>query len=102
MAHPEHKVEVTIGPERDADGEPDFEWFYLRWQNGPVDEVGKNGVQADEVLGVVLDYLTEVNVEPYESKWTTAAIVAVDNARSHLRRRTEEREARGVEGTSAP
>lgn len=80
----------------------DVATYSIPWQNGPVREVGRNGIQAPEVLGQVADYLRAVNVAPYESFDTTTAIAHIVSAIELLNHRTAAREARGVEGTSQP
>lgn len=83
--------------------------YELPFQDGPVKEVGVNGIQADAVLEQVADYLRSFlppaeNGEPmtYGQQCTDAAVTSIILAVYRLRQRTREREERGVEGTSAP
>jgi hypothetical protein len=69
-------------------------------QDGPVRENGVNGDQIDEVLRFVVETLRKFNQPPYESDYTTRAIALCDEALDELAARTNERVARGVEGTS--
>lgn len=100
MAHPEY-IRFTRA---DADGV----WDYLiPWQTGPVREVGVNGIQADDVLKQVQEYLrsflpTAENGEPlsFGEQMTSMAIGDIGTAIWRLGERTLEREHRGVEGTS--
>ena len=82
--------------------EPARDYLRIVWQDGPVREVGVNGVQADEVLEEVAAYLRSVNVEPHNNRHTSLAITDIESAQNWLARRTREREERGVEGTSEP
>lgn len=92
--------QFPFGPTGDAEDE----WieYFVPWQTGPVREVGVNGVQADDVLEQVLDYLRAVNTPPYGSRETSLAITNIEQGLMWLRERTRQREARGVEGTSQP
>lgn len=74
----------------------------IPWQTGPVKEVGVNGIQADNVIRQVVAYLQAVNVPPYGDRLTSLAITDLQSAENWLKRRTDEREARNVEGTSQP
>lgn len=83
--------------------------YEIPWQDGPVKEVGVNGIQAEAVLEQVADYLRSFlppaeNGEPmtYGQQCTDAAVTSIILAVYRLRQRTREREERGVEGTSAP
>lgn len=83
--------------------------YEIPWQDGPVKEVGVNGIQADAVLEQVAEYLRSFlppaeSGEPltYGQQCTESALVAIGLALHHLEQRTKEREERGVEGTSAP
>ena len=71
----------------------------LHFQDGPVKENGKNGVQAPEVLRAVYDYLFSLNVPPYGTRETSLALTKIQEAVHWLDARTSERENRGVEGT---
>jgi len=71
-------------------------------QTGPVGEVGVNGDQVDDIIRACRDLLREFNVPPHNNRQTSLAITKLEEATFWLRDRTEEREARGVEGTSAP
>jgi hypothetical protein len=93
---PEHPVEVVLGPE---DQSP---WLILKWQHGPIRENGENGMQADEVIETVLDYLRALNVPPFNRRETSLAITDLESAQNWLRRRTLDRLTRGVEGTNTP
>jgi len=71
----------------------------LFFQNGPVGEVGCNGVTNEVLLAIVIDRLQGFQ----SSKWACAENqVALDKCKSalaQLEQRTRGREARGVEGT---
>jgi len=98
--HPEHPEALRFHVEG-RDGEPGTV-HEIPWQLGPVGEVGRNGIQAEEVLSQVKEYLTAVNHGEYENQHTTDAIDSIDIALASLHFRTAERAAAGVEGTSTP
>lgn len=77
----------------------DTAYLKIRWQDGPVREVGMNGTQATSVLRAVKRYLKHVSAGKPD-KWTGTAIEAVGIALYALRSRTRAREKAGVEGTS--
>jgi hypothetical protein len=71
-------------------------------QNGPVRENGVNGDQIDDILRFVVDRLREFSQPPHDNDDTAVAIELCEGALYRLAKRTAEREARGVEGTSQP
>lgn len=74
----------------------------FRWQVGPIGEVGRNGMQVEDVIQVAIDRLRELNVPPFNTRENSLAITDLESAQNWLYRRTREREERGVEGTSTP
>lgn len=69
-------------------------------QNGPVKEFGKNGCQVDSIIDAAKHILQGLNgIVP--SRETSMAITKLDEALMWLEKRTKDRNARGVEGTSA-
>jgi hypothetical protein len=77
-----------------------MEYLSIKWQDGPVKEVGVNGTQAPEVLGEVAEYLRRVSLPPYNNRETSIAITKIEEAILWLDKRTRDRERCGVEGTS--
>lgn len=77
------------------------EFIDITFQDGPVQENGVNGCQVEDVIQVAIDRLRELNVAPYNTRETSLAITHLEDAQNWLWRRTRDREARGVEGTSA-
>lgn len=71
----------------------------IKFQNGPIKEVGVNGVTQEVLLAIVIDRLKCFQAGPYacdENKWALGYIQA---GLLELQKRTRERVARGVEGT---
>jgi hypothetical protein len=77
----------------------DFKSTYLLFQNGPVAEVGVNGITHEALLAVLIDRLRCFQNGPYANKHDAAALQHLEDALMHLQARTLERQARGVEGT---
>jgi hypothetical protein len=69
------------------------------FQNGPVKEVGHNGISDEALLAIVLDRLEGFQEGPYRSRYNALAITKIEEALLWLNKRTTDRERRGVEGT---
>lgn len=72
--------------------------FDLIFQNGPIAE-GINGITHEVLLAILIDRLQGFEQGPFANPWNTAAIEHLQDAQKVLRIRTEQRQARGVEGT---
>lgn len=68
-------------------------------QNGPIGEVGVNGVTHEVLLAIIKHRLEAFQRGPYACDDNAVALTAVDNAIAALQARTIARIARGVEGT---
>jgi hypothetical protein len=71
----------------------------IQFQNGPIGEVGPNGISNESLLAIVEDRLKGFQSGPFANSYNQAALDHVSAAMSWLRERTAERVARGVEGT---
>ena len=69
------------------------------FQNGPIEEVGVNGVTHEALLAIVADRLRSFQKGPYASRYNALALTHIEDAQNWLNRRTLERMRRGVEGT---
>lgn len=82
------------------------EYIEIQLQNGPIKENGVNGCQIDDVIKWCRDKVVEFNNriredgKSFACRENSVAITKLDEALMWLQRRTENREARGVEGTS--
>lgn len=72
----------------------------IRFQNGPLQEVGANGVSNEALLAVVEDRLQGFQSGSCACEENALALAAVQEAMKWLKKRTQDRIARGVEGTS--
>lgn len=97
-------------------GSMDYKWFekdirphnfiYVRHdvnslsftlQNGPVKEVGKNGCQVTDVIAVAKHIIEELN-KKFPCRENAMTITKLDEALMWQKKRTDDREARKVEG----
>lgn len=72
----------------------------VSFQQGPVAENGINGITNEALLAIVIDRLEGAQEGPYKSRYNALAITKIEEAVLWLSRRTLDRQARGVEGTS--
>ena len=71
----------------------------ILFQNGPINEVGINGVTHEALLAIVADRLRSFQSGPYVCRENALALTKIEEAQMWLQRRTLERMRRGVEGT---
>lgn len=69
------------------------------FQNGPITDVGVNGVTHEVLLAIVADRLRSFQKGPYSCKANACALTHIEEAMHWLQQRTIERMRRGVEGT---
>lgn len=71
----------------------------IDFQNGPINEVGVNGLTHEALLAIVADRLRSFQQGPFASRHNALALTSIEEAQNWLNRRTLERMRRGVEGT---
>ena len=72
----------------------------VNFQEGPIKENGVNGVANEDLLGMVLARLEGFQNSEYKCRENACAITKIEEALMWLRKRTNARVKRGVEGTS--
>jgi hypothetical protein len=72
------------------------------FQNGPIKEVGVNGVTHEALLVILIDRLEGFQDGPFASSDNAEALYHLNLALRALQRRTKARIARRVEGTHQP
>lgn len=72
----------------------------INFQKGPIKENGVNGIHHEDLIAIVIDRLESFQESEYACEANEMAIKYLDETLSVLRQRTDEREERGVEGTS--
>lgn len=73
----------------------------VEFQNGPINEVGVNGITHEALLAILCDRMRGFQSGPYASDDNAEALTHMEAAQAALQRRTKARMARGVEGTHA-
>lgn len=69
------------------------------FQNGPINEVGVNGVTHEALLEILIDRLKGFQSGQYACRENAVALTHLETAKLWLAKRTLDRMARGVEGT---
>lgn len=78
-----------------------FTMLPVLFQNGPIQEVGGvNGVSQEALLAILIDRLRSFQAGPYSCRDNAVALTHLEEALMWLQKRTRDRMARGVEGTS--
>lgn len=72
----------------------------IAFQNGPIQEAGINGISQEALLAVVIDRLRSFQGGQYSCRENAIALTHCEDALMWLQKRTRDRLARGVEGTS--
>lgn len=78
-----------------------FSRHVILFQNGPINEVGVNGVTQEALLAIVADRLRSFQAGPYACRENALALTKIEEAQHWLLSRTRGRMSRGVEGTHA-
>jgi len=73
----------------------------ILFQNGPIAEVGTNGITHEALLAILIDRLEGFQKGPYAHGYNADALTSLRSAQASLKQRTSDRLARGVEGTHA-
>lgn len=73
----------------------------ILFQNGPIEEVGVNGVTHEALLAIVADRLRSFQAGPFACRENALALTKIEEAQHWLQQRTIARMRRGVEGTHA-
>lgn len=71
----------------------------INFQDGPIKEVGTNGVTQEVLLAVLIDRLRGFQTSKYACRENAIALTKLEEALHWLNARTAARVARGVEGT---
>lgn len=71
------------------------------FQNGPIKEVGVNGLTHEALMAIIIDQLDSFQNGPFRCEDNETALLHCREALKILQNRTRARIARGVEGTHA-
>ena len=72
----------------------------IHFQNGPIAEVGINGISNEALLAIVEDRLQGFQSGEFACREYDLALTKIQEAMMWLHKRTRDRMARGVEGTN--
>lgn len=81
---------------------PDGTETQISFQNGPINEVGVNGLTHEVLIAIVADRMRDFQRGLYACRENAIALTKLDEALLWLDKRTRDREARAVEGTHTP
>ena len=85
------------GHQYDVQTEQGISIHALQFQDGTVPDVGRNGLQNEEVIEVLIDRMNWLNKQ-FPCRENAVAITKLDEALLWLNKRTADRIKRGVEG----
>lgn len=71
----------------------------INFQKGPIKESGVNGVANEDLIAMVIRRLEGFQNSDYRCRENAVAITKLEESLMWLRKRTNDRLARGVEGT---
>ena len=72
---------------------------YINFQNGPIKEVGVNGITHEALLAILIDRLRGFQSGDYLCRENALALTKLEEALMWLNKRTLDRIKRNVEGT---
>lgn len=82
-------------------GQAEMDLCQIEFQNGPINEVGTNGITQEALLAICIDRLQCFQKGEYACRENAIALTKLEEAVHWLQHRTKARVARGVEGTHA-
>lgn len=82
------------------EGEKAAYYCDIMFQNGPIAEHGINGLTQEVLLAIVVDRLQSFQAGTFSCRENAVALTHLETAQLWLHKRTLDRVARGVEGTS--
>lgn len=80
---------------------PNGRVFNIDFQNGPIGEVGVNGLTHEVLLAILIDRMEAFQAGPYACRENRHALNNLRDAQEWMAERTRARMDRGVEGTHA-
>lgn len=96
-----HKFNAETNPSTDGFTSQFGDFCVVLFQNGPIKEVGVNGVTHEALLAILIDRLEKFQAGPFAGPYNGEALMHLRTALDCLQQRTRERITRGVEGTHA-
>lgn len=95
-----HKYTISVWQHAQSDAETSVlkEAVTLNFQNGGLREVGPNGITDQALLAIVLDRLRSFNDGQYRCRENSIAVTKIEEALLWMKKRSNDRARRGVEG----
>lgn len=91
--------DASRNPSLDAFDDQHGTATFILFQNGPINEVGVNGITQEVLLAICIDRLEHFQSGPFACRENALALTKLQEAQMWLQKRTRDRMARGVEGT---
>ncbi len=97
-----HRYLITDAFGHQPEGEPQSGRVncLIEFQDGPINEVGINGISNESLLAIVEHRLLGFQSGPYSCRENAIALTKIQEAMHWLQHRTNDRLNRNVEGTS--
>lgn len=95
-----HEYQIRRWVRGHGDEYDDAELASIRFQVGPISEAGVNGISIEALLAIVEDRLIGFQDGRFACRENGMALTKIQEALMWLQKRTRDRLARGVEGTS--
>lgn len=92
-------IGFVVGKPDNSDDDRETKASLISFQNGPIGEVGINGISQEVLLAIVEDRLIGFQSGPYSCRENSIALTKIQEAMLWLGKRTSDRMKRGVEGT---
>ena len=80
---------------------PEPEFGYVKFQDGPIKEVGVNGCHQEDLIAICIHRFQSFQAGGFKCRENALALTKLEEALHWLKHRTEDRVERGVEGTYA-
>ena len=95
-----HSYEISgFNPDTNPSAVDEAPATIIMFQNGPIAEVGVNGLTHEALIAIVCDRLRAFQAGPYACRENALALTKLEEAQHWLQSRTLARMRRGVEGT---
>lgn len=100
------KLTVTVTDQPGAGGAnheyhvtmPHGFFYVIKFQNGPINEAGVNGLTHEALLAIIIDRLRSFQTGQFPCRENALALTHCEDALHWLQHRTRKRMERGVEG----
>lgn len=95
-----HEYQIIRATHGNGDEYDYVELCNIKFQNGPIQEYGVNGISNEALLAIVEDRLIGFQSGQFACRENAVALTKIQEAMMWSQKRTRDRMARGVEGTN--